>query len=228
MISSTDRVATEDGPVIDVRQGNGCAAGAGARVGLTADQVLDLLGHGVLVVDVATLRIDYANDAACRLAGRPLRAVPATRLWQLTPALDAGQWGELFGRLLAGDLDGPELRLAFGSGPDDLRPVACRLEQPHRGDARQVVLGLTELSARLLDEERVREASRLAERDRIATELRETVIHDLFATGLALQAVAVRLDPVEQGRMNGAIESLDDVIRTIRRVIFRRGRGRVG
>lgn len=228
MISGTERVGTEDRAIIDVRHGNGCVTDAGARAGLAADQVLDRLGHGVLVVDVDTLRIGYANDAACRLAGRPLRTVPATHLWQLTPALDAGTWGELFCRLLAGELDGHELRLVFGSGPDHLGPVACRLEEPRRGDAREVVLSLTDLSARLLDEERVREASRLAERDRIATELRETVIHDLFATGLALQAVAVRLDPVDQGRVNGAVESLDDVIRTIRRVIFRRGRGRVG
>ena len=230
MISSAEWVATDDRAVIDVRDGNGYAvdADADARVELGADEVLDQLGHGVLVVDVDTLGIGYANDAACRLAGRPLHTVLATPLWQLTPTLDAGQWGELLRRLLAGELDCPELRFAFGSGPEDPRPVQCRLEQPLRGDARQVVLSLSDLSARLLGEERVREVSTLAERDRIATELRETVIHDLFATGLVLQAVAGRLDPAERGRIHGTVVQIDDVIRTIRTVIFRRGRGPVG
>jgi signal transduction histidine kinase len=59
------------------------------------------------------------------------------------------------------------------------------------------------------------------DRRRIARDLHDHVIQQLFGTGLGLQGVAARLGPgVESEAVADAIEQLDDAIRQIRTVIF--------
>lgn len=60
----------------------------------------------------------------------------------------------------------------------------------------------------------------LAERERIARELHDTVIQHLFASGMTLQA-ALRGDPADLGeRIHPVVQELDGVIRDIRATIF--------
>ena len=69
---------------------------------------------------------------------------------------------------------------------------------------------------------RSRELSVVRERDRIARDLHDTVIQNLYATGLGLQAAQrAHSDPaVVQARIARAIESIDDTVKEIRATIF--------
>jgi len=69
---------------------------------------------------------------------------------------------------------------------------------------------------------RSRELSLVRERDRIARDLHDTVIQNLYATGLGLQAAQREgTDPaVVQTRITRAVESIDATVKEIRATIF--------
>ena len=60
----------------------------------------------------------------------------------------------------------------------------------------------------------------VAEDERIARDLHDSVIQDLFALGMTLQAVGSSIPGVASERISSIVESLDDVIRQIRNTIF--------
>ncbi len=61
----------------------------------------------------------------------------------------------------------------------------------------------------------------MQDRDRIARDLHDTVIQQLFATGLGLQSVTGSItDPDIRGRVSGAVEGIDASIRQLREAIF--------
>ncbi|MCU1453210.1 MAG: putative signal transduction histidine kinase [Acidimicrobiales bacterium] len=73
--------------------------------------------------------------------------------------------------------------------------------------------------SRLLD--RVRELSLMADRERIAADLHDTVIQRLFATGLGLQGALGAIDDAGAGeRVREAVDALDATIHQIRSTIF--------
>ena len=59
-----------------------------------------------------------------------------------------------------------------------------------------------------------------ADRDRIAGDLHDHVIQELFALGMKLQSQTARSDPATAARVNGYIDTLDEVIKKIRSSIF--------
>jgi signal transduction histidine kinase len=61
----------------------------------------------------------------------------------------------------------------------------------------------------------------VAEDERIARDLHDTVIQELFALGMSLQAMGSSVTGSVGDRISAAVESLDDVIRQIRNTIFR-------
>jgi GAF domain-containing protein len=56
--------------------------------------------------------------------------------------------------------------------------------------------------------------------ERIAGDLHDHVIQELFALGMKLQSQAARSDPATAARVNGYIDTLDEVIKKIRASIF--------
>lgn len=68
--------------------------------------------------------------------------------------------------------------------------------------------------------DRLREVGRAADRERIARDLHDTVIQQLFAIGLSLQAVAPLADGALRDRLQSAIDDLDETIRQVRTTIF--------
>ena len=56
--------------------------------------------------------------------------------------------------------------------------------------------------------------------DRIAGDLHDQVIQELFALGMKLQGHAARSDPATAERVNGYVDTLDEVIKKIRASIF--------
>ena len=68
---------------------------------------------------------------------------------------------------------------------------------------------------------RLQEIAVLEDRERIARDLHDTVIQRLFATGMALQAVArLAIKPEVIERINQCVDDLDTTIRDIRSTIF--------
>jgi signal transduction histidine kinase len=62
--------------------------------------------------------------------------------------------------------------------------------------------------------------ARVADHDRIAGDLHDHVIQELFALGMSLQGQAARSDPATAERVNGYADTLDEVIRKIRTSIY--------
>ncbi|MCB2224488.1 MAG: GAF domain-containing sensor histidine kinase [Actinobacteria bacterium] len=72
-------------------------------------------------------------------------------------------------------------------------------------------------------QDRLRRAALLEDRERIARDLHDSIIQDLFAVGLGLQAAATHAssDPEKLRRLiDGAIDQLDESIAALRRYIF--------
>ena len=67
---------------------------------------------------------------------------------------------------------------------------------------------------------RVKDLVLLEDRERIAMDLHDTVIQQLFAVGLSLQATLRLLDPEVARRVQLAVEDLDTTIKRIRSTIF--------
>jgi signal transduction histidine kinase len=72
-------------------------------------------------------------------------------------------------------------------------------------------------------QERLRRAALLEERERIARDLHDSIIQDLFAVGLGIQAQANQIGPDNaelRRRLDEAVEKLDETITALRRFIF--------
>jgi len=94
-----------------------------------------------------------------------------------------------------------------------------------------VTAGLVIDKARL--HKRLRELTLVEERERLARNLHDTVIQQLFAAGLRLQSLSTKGNPPETSQIiNEVIDDLDQTIRQIRTTIFaispRRGDGSGG
>jgi signal transduction histidine kinase len=89
----------------------------------------------------------------------------------------------------------------------------------------QMVRSFAAQASVVLDSARQRQRllrmSLLEDQERIARDLHDTVIQQVFAVGLSLQGVMSRIaDHQVQGRISAAVDELDGVIRRIRAVIF--------
>ena len=69
--------------------------------------------------------------------------------------------------------------------------------------------------------QRLEQVAVLAERERIARDLHDTVIQRLFATGMGLQSLVGRMEESDlRVRLQQAVDELDETIREIRITIF--------
>ncbi len=76
-----------------------------------------------------------------------------------------------------------------------------------------------EATARL--QERVGELMVVQDRDRLAGDLQSSVVQRIFAAGLSLQSVlSIATQTEVRGRVEAAVDDLDDVIRLLRQAIF--------
>jgi hypothetical protein len=76
-----------------------------------------------------------------------------------------------------------------------------------------------EQAARLQD--RLREASIIEDRDRIASDLRDKVIQEIFAAGLTLESAAMRTaDPDTRRRIDRTIDDLDHAVLILRDTVY--------
>ena len=100
-------------------------------------------------------------------------------------------------------------------------------------DDEQLAVALAGAAAIAIDNARlharVRDLTLIEDRERIAADLHDIVIQRLFATGLALQGTIPAIEsPEAAGRVETAIEDLDETIRQIRSTIFALKKPQVG
>ncbi|MCZ4499710.1 MAG: hypothetical protein JWQ74_2263 [Marmoricola sp.] len=123
---------------------------------------------------------------------------------------------------------GPAMVLPL-AGPDGFRGalVVGRLETGRPFSVSELEMATTfanqaALALELAESRAKQERMHLfEERDRIAMDLHDHVIQQLFAAGLTLQGVSMGLgDPVHVERIEGVVDSLDAAIRQIRSSIF--------
>jgi PAS domain S-box-containing protein len=181
---------------------------------------------GLLIVDEQG-RIAAANPSLCRLLGYAEGSLEGSGVEQLVP--------------LAVRSDHVELRAAYNEHPVG-RPmgVGKRLEAvmadgtpvpvhvslaPCRVGAEAMTLAVVrDVTDWVLTEERLGSLNlkRLVaeDRERIARDLHDNVIQGLFALGLTIQAaIGLRGGDLDD-RLGVAVETVDDIISSIRRVVF--------
>ncbi len=68
--------------------------------------------------------------------------------------------------------------------------------------------------------ERINELAIAGERERIARDIHDSIIQDLFGLGLGLQGLAMRIDARAAHELNATVDKIDDVITQLRSLIF--------
>jgi signal transduction histidine kinase len=164
-------------------------------------------GHGILGLLIAhprPLRLPDLNEHPDSF-GFPPNHPPMTSFLGVPIMVR----GEVFGNLYLTDKQSAE---AFTDIDEELTVALA------------AAAGIAIENARL--HERVRDLALLEDRERIAMDLHDTVIQQLFATGMSLQATA-RLtgDREVQLRIQQSVDDLDVTIRQIRSSIFALGAG---
>lgn len=192
-----------------------------------AEAVYAASPDGVLVVD-ADGAIVMANPQAAELFATTVEALIGSSVEKLIPArLRNGHVGNR-----ARFADAPRTR-AMGAGLDLVAerangttfPVDIALSPLAVHDERFVVASVRDISERRFAEQELRitrnRLSRLEDRERIARDLHDTVIQEVFGAGLSLQAVLGRVsDQTARERIIETIERLDASIAKLRNVIF--------
>ena len=188
--------------------------------------------------DIVTLTMPEGEDAIClRSLSGPLATSLKGTSWPMagTPTEQVMRSGR--GMLMeeyvatdaaAGVAIGPVMMVPLSAGPRARgamvfartadRPAFTIAELDMAASfATQAALALELIDAR----ERLVRDSVLDDKERIAEDLHDHVIGELFATGMNLQSLAGRLDRVEDARrLSTAVETLDSVIKRIRSSIF--------
>ncbi len=87
-----------------------------------------------------------------------------------------------------------------------------------------IVQGLATLAGSAINtarlNERINELAIVAERERIARDIHDSIIQDLFGLGLGLQGLAMRIDARAARELNATVDKIDDVITQLRSLIF--------
>jgi signal transduction histidine kinase len=151
---------------------------------------------------------------------------------QIPGLLDAIAEGMRGGRrttvveLSAGELRALTIPLrAHLAAPGVLVALFERSHRPDEHEERELLLWFADQAALALDraqalEDRA-ELAVISDRDRIARDLHDVVIQRLFATGLQLEGVRTLRDSTEViGRIDKAVDALDQTITDIRSTIF--------
>jgi two-component system sensor histidine kinase DevS len=194
---------------------------------------LDAAEDALFVMDHDSLRFRYVNDGACRQLGydrdelvgmTPMHVNPAMSVEEVRLAVDqvGGDQGspriyQTVHRRRDGTDVPVEVTLHAAAAAQDgsvavillARDIRERLEAEHQAHLAEAALRQAEQAMAVADD-----------RERIARDLHDTVIQRLFASGLALQALATRSDADQARRLERIVDDLDATIREIRGAIF--------
>jgi PAS domain S-box-containing protein len=191
-------------------------------------QLLDATRDGLFIFDGDTLHFTYVNQGAIEQVG-----YDRDQLLRMTPLHIAPEYTEpafraMLAPLIAGDAASTQYLTVHrrSDGNDVPVEVMLQVEQvTEPGQARSFVATVRDVRERIETEERLREAERelhtLEDHERIARDLHDIVIQQLFASGMTLQGAWSRIkDPDVAQRVANVVDDLDRTIREIRSVIF--------
>ena len=192
-------------------------------------QMLEGISEAVYLVEPDTLALTYVNNAACHQTGYGRDDLLTMTPLHVAPELDETEWrsitDELTGDPAAAHTVVTTLRRRDGV---DVR-VECTVSLPAalRGQPPMLVLIVRDITEREAHAAQALATAELVtlvnERERLARDLHDTVIQDLFASGLLLQSVTMRSGGDHDPRVDEVIDRLDASILQIRSVIFRLG-----
>ena len=87
-----------------------------------------------------------------------------------------------------------------------------------------IVSGIAALAGTAVDSARMRhrlgELALVEDRERIARDLHDSIIQDLFGVGLSLQSLAMRLSGQDEAMLNDTVDQIDSIIVALRGLIF--------
>ena len=191
--------------------------------GLDARGIWESVPDGLLLVE-ATGRIRLANLEAERMFGYA-EGMAGCSVDDLMPehfATGHKALREGFHERPTRRPMGAGIRLEATRADGSVFPVQISLSPLGDGLVIAAVRDVTDLAA--AEERQIDSARRriLAEdHERIAKDMHDTVIQELFALGMSLQAAGASIhDPTQAARVEAGVNTLDDVIRSIRALIF--------
>ncbi len=192
---------------------------------ITSTEVWTAAPDGMLLVD-ETGAIRAANSEADRLFGHDVGRLVGNTVESLLPADQVDAHAALrrgFNSTPRRRSMGAGKRLWGRRADDSIFPVHIALSP--LGESGLTIAAVRDMSEHAAFEERLIESTRrrlLAEdHERIARDLHDTVIQELFALGMTLQATLGRITDDEVARrIDGSVATLDDVIHSIRALIF--------
>jgi PAS domain S-box-containing protein len=198
-------------------------------------RTLDATDDGVFIFDANTLRYSFVNEGAVRLIGYTRDELLAMTPLHLNPYASETEYRRLVDSLVSDDTSAAvrQTTMLRKDGTEIKVEKTYRSAEAGRDGNRWIIVLARDISARLQTEAELREsheALRDAEqqvaiardRERIARDLHDTVIQQLFAEGLSLQAAMANTHDSEltRERMQSTIDGLDEVIRALRLAIF--------
>ncbi len=192
---------------------------------ITSAEVWTAAPDGMLLVDASGV-IRAANAEADRLFCGNDGTLVGQSIENLVPAEQA----DAHAALRRGFIANPRRR-SMGSGQglvgvrSDSTTFPVHIALSPLGESGLTIAAVRDMSDHVAFEERLIESTRrrlLAEdHERIARDLHDTVIQELFALGMTLQATMSQIsNPEVARRIDGSVSTLDDVIRSIRALIF--------
>jgi len=191
--------------------------------GLDARGIWESVPDAMLLVD-STGAIRLANLEAHRMFGYGggMVGVPVDNLLPDAMAVGHAELRHGFHAAPRRRTMGAGLRLDAMRYDGSVFPVQISLSPL---GAELVIAAVRDVTDVVAQEERQIDSARrriLAEdHERIAKDMHDTVIQELFALGMSLQtAVATIPDPAQADRVEAGVNTLDDVIRSIRALIF--------
>jgi PAS domain S-box-containing protein len=191
-------------------------------------QLVDATRDGLFIFDGDTLHFTYVNQGAIEQVGYEREQLLTMTPLHIAPDYTERDFRTLLQPLIAGEAESTQYLTVHrrSDGTDVPVEVMLQAEQASEpGQPRSFVATARDVRERIETEERLREAERelhtLEDHERIARDLHDVVIQQLFASGMTLQGVWSRIkDPDVAQRVAAVVDDLDGTIREIRSVIF--------
>ncbi|MFN0030219.1 MAG: PAS domain S-box protein [Acidimicrobiales bacterium] len=188
-------------------------------------QLLDGTSDGVYVFAADSFHIEYANMGAALQSG-----YSRAELIDLTPEdlimAEHDRFETVVRPLLQGHQQVVRYEDVLQHRDGSMIPIEVSLSYPVREDGQHRVVAVArDISERReADVERQRAETAMAlaeERERVARDLHDTVIQELFAAGMTLEATLSRVpDEIGQQRISSVVDQIDQAIRHLRTSIF--------
>jgi PAS domain S-box-containing protein len=189
---------------------------------------LDIVEDGVFMFDAETLKFRYVNQGAVNQVGYTRAELLEMTPVHLKPEFTEKSFRELLTPLLSNDVASVHFTTTHRDKDGHGFPVEIVLQSTWHGEpgSTQSCLAVVRDIRDRIEHERelasaLQHASVLADRERMARDMHDTVIQELFATGMALQAAMSTVDdPATADRFVAVIDSIDNAIKQIRGTIF--------